>query len=176
MPVVPATEETICEAADALARGDIVAFPTETVYGLGANACDAHAVAKVFAAKERPRFNPLIVHVPDIAAAETYAVLNATARKLEAMSVIPAAHPTDRHWYLAAIGTDPRHQALGNGRKLMEGSLARCDADGVPAYLESSNPRNVPFYERLGFVAVGEIHVPTGPTMVPMWREPQPRA
>lgn len=82
MPVIPATEEAISQAAAALARGDIVAFPTETVYGLGANARDARAVAKVFAAKERPRFNPLIVHVPDIAAAETYAVLDGTARKL----------------------------------------------------------------------------------------------
>ena len=67
---------------EALARGDIVAFPTETVYGLGANALDARAVAKVFAAKERPRFNPLIVHVPDLAAAERYAVVNETARLL----------------------------------------------------------------------------------------------
>jgi L-threonylcarbamoyladenylate synthase len=82
MPVVHATEEAIAKAAQALARGDIAAFPTETVYGLGANARDAHAVAKVFAAKERPRFNPLIVHVPDIAAAESYAVFNDTARKL----------------------------------------------------------------------------------------------
>ncbi len=82
MPVRPATEEAIAEAAQALARGEIVAFPTETVYGLGADARDAHAVAKVFAAKERPRFNPLIVHVPDLATAETYAVFDATARKL----------------------------------------------------------------------------------------------
>jgi L-threonylcarbamoyladenylate synthase len=82
MPLVPATEEAITRAAQALAHGEIVAFPTETVYGLGADACDAHAVAKVFAAKERPRFNPLIVHVPDLAAAEAYAVFDATARKL----------------------------------------------------------------------------------------------
>ncbi len=82
MPVVPATEEAIRQAARALANGGIVAFPTETVYGLGANALDARAVAKVFAAKERPRFNPLIVHIPDIASAETYGVLDATARGL----------------------------------------------------------------------------------------------
>jgi len=82
MPVVPATEEAIRQAAQALSRGEIVAFPTETVYGLGANALDGGAVAKVFAAKERPRFNPLIVHLPDLAAAETYAVFDATARKL----------------------------------------------------------------------------------------------
>ena len=82
MPVVPATEEAIGQAAQALARGEIVAFPTETVYGLGANALDGTAVAKVFAAKERPRFNPLIVHVPDLATAERYAVFDATAQKL----------------------------------------------------------------------------------------------
>ena len=82
MPVVPATQEAIRHAAEALARGDIVAFPTETVYGLGANALDARAVAKVFAAKERPRFNPLIVHVPSLAEAARYAVVNDAARKL----------------------------------------------------------------------------------------------
>jgi L-threonylcarbamoyladenylate synthase len=82
MPVVPATQEAIRHAAEALARGDVVAFPTETVYGLGANALDARAVAKVFAAKERPRFNPLIVHVPGLGEAEKYAVVTDTARML----------------------------------------------------------------------------------------------
>ena len=82
MPIVPATYGAIRRAAQALARGEIVAFPTETVYGLGANALDARAVARVFAAKERPRFNPLIVHVPGLAEAEEYALLNATARRL----------------------------------------------------------------------------------------------
>jgi L-threonylcarbamoyladenylate synthase len=84
MPVVPATPDNIEQAALALAQGEIVAFPTETVYGLGANALDARAVAKVFAAKERPRFNPLIVHVPDLEAAEGYAMVNDTARRLAA--------------------------------------------------------------------------------------------
>ncbi len=84
MPVVPATSDNIKRAALALAQGEIVAFPTETVYGLGANALDARAVAKVFAAKERPRFNPLIVHVPDLEAAEGYAMVNDTARRLAA--------------------------------------------------------------------------------------------
>ena len=71
MPVLPATDEAISHAAHALAQGDIMAFPTETVYGLGADARDAHAVARVFAAKDRPSFNPLIVHVHNLAAAET---------------------------------------------------------------------------------------------------------
>jgi L-threonylcarbamoyladenylate synthase len=82
MPIVPATPEAIREAARALAQGEIVAFPTETVYGLGANALDGNAVAKIFAAKERPRFNPLIVHVQGREEAEVYAIVDATARKL----------------------------------------------------------------------------------------------
>ena len=82
MPVVPATEEAIGRGATRSPRGDIVAFPTETVYGLGANALDARAVAKVFAAKERPRFNPLIVHVPGLAEAEDMRWSTDTARHL----------------------------------------------------------------------------------------------
>ena len=82
MPIVPATPDAIRRAAQALARGEIVAFPTETVYGLGANALDARAVAKVFAAKERPRFNPLIVHVQGLAEAGEYGLVNEAARKL----------------------------------------------------------------------------------------------
>ena len=82
MPIVPATPDAIRRAAQALARGEIVAFPTETVYGLAANALDARAVAKVFAAKERPRFNPLIVHVPGLAEAGEYGLVNEAARKL----------------------------------------------------------------------------------------------
>lgn len=82
MPIVPATPDAIRRAAQALARGEIVAFPTETVYGLGANALDGLAVAKVFAAKERPRFNPLIVHVLNLAEAGEYGLVNAAARTL----------------------------------------------------------------------------------------------
>ena len=61
--VVPATPEAIARAAALLRSGKLVAFPTETVYGLGADATDERAVARIFAAKGRPRFNPLIVHV-----------------------------------------------------------------------------------------------------------------
>jgi L-threonylcarbamoyladenylate synthase len=82
MPVVPATEEAIGRAAAALARGEIVAFPTETVYGLGANALDARAVARVFAVKERPSAKPLAVLVPDLAKVENFAQVNEAARKL----------------------------------------------------------------------------------------------
>jgi tRNA threonylcarbamoyl adenosine modification protein (Sua5/YciO/YrdC/YwlC family) len=82
MPIIAATDVAIACAAGVLTRGEIVAFPTETVYGLGANALDADAVAKVFAAKARPRFNPLIVHVLGKDEAEAYATVSDTARKL----------------------------------------------------------------------------------------------
>jgi L-threonylcarbamoyladenylate synthase len=69
MAIVAATADAIDAAADALRNGELVAFPTETVYGLGADATNGHAVAAVFAAKGRPRFNPLIAHVPNTDAA-----------------------------------------------------------------------------------------------------------
>src|SRR5271156_1145301 len=69
-------------AAALLREGKLVAFPTETVYGLGGNAANESAVAAIFAAKERPQFNPLIVHVPDLAAAEKLAALDTRARAL----------------------------------------------------------------------------------------------
>jgi L-threonylcarbamoyladenylate synthase len=74
----------IRDAAKLLRDGGLVAFPTETVYGLGADATNGRAVAAIFAAKRRPQFNPLIVHVRDQAQAETYAQFNPTAEKLAA--------------------------------------------------------------------------------------------
>jgi L-threonylcarbamoyladenylate synthase len=80
--IEPANEDTLTSAANTLRDGGLVAFPTETVYGLGADARDNDAVARVFAAKDRPSFNPLIVHVADLAAAETLGGFNDLARSL----------------------------------------------------------------------------------------------
>lgn len=84
LPIEPATPATVAAAAQLLREGKLVAFPTETVYGLGADATSGLAVAGIFEAKGRPRFNPLIVHVPDLVAAESLAELNPTARRLAA--------------------------------------------------------------------------------------------
>ena len=65
-----AIESDLDRAAQLLRSGDLVAFPTETVYGLGADARNGTAVANIYAAKGRPSFNPLIVHVPDVASAK----------------------------------------------------------------------------------------------------------
>ncbi len=82
--VVAAQEDTISEAAAILRSGGLVAFPTETVYGLGANALDGRAVARIFEAKGRPRINPVIVHVTDAAAAAKLAVMDDVASTLAA--------------------------------------------------------------------------------------------
>jgi len=80
--VLKADREAIEAAARCLAAGGLVAFPTETVYGLGADAGDGEAVARLYAAKGRPAFNPLIVHVADVAAARRVAVFTPAAEKL----------------------------------------------------------------------------------------------
>jgi ribosomal protein S18 acetylase RimI-like enzyme len=83
-------------------------------------------------------------------------------------------HPTEPHWYLPLIAVDPARQGQGLGDALMTHALARCDADGLPAYLESSNPRNLSFYERHGFTVLGRIQAGSSPTLVPMLRTPRP--
>lgn len=79
-----ATPESLREAATLLQAGKLVVLPTETVYGLGANALDGEAVARIFAAKDRPSFNPVIVHVPDVETASRYVVMNDRARAVAA--------------------------------------------------------------------------------------------
>ena len=79
--ILPATPETISDAGRLLREGRLVAFPTETVYGLGGDATSETAVARIFAAKGRPRFNPLIVHVPSLAEAEPLAEFDARAHE-----------------------------------------------------------------------------------------------
>jgi L-threonylcarbamoyladenylate synthase len=84
MPVLTADRSTIARAAELLRAGRLVAFPTETVYGLGADATNDTAVAGIFAAKGRPTFNPLIVHVADLIEAEQLGIFSDTARRLAA--------------------------------------------------------------------------------------------
>ncbi len=80
--ILPGSASGIARAANALTAGDVVAFGTETVYGLGGNALDSQAVARIFAAKSRPGFNPLISHVATIDAAFDLGIETAAARAL----------------------------------------------------------------------------------------------
>jgi ribosomal protein S18 acetylase RimI-like enzyme len=79
-------------------------------------------------------------------------------------------HPNEPHWYLPLIGVDPAYQGEGHGDALMAHALARCDRDRVPAYLESTNPRNMSLYLRHGFKPVGTIQAGSSPTLIPMLR------
>ena len=78
-PILPAGEAAVAAAARSLADGGLVAFPTETVYGLGADAGNATAIARLYQAKGRPAFNPLIAHLSDLGAAQRIAHFDATA-------------------------------------------------------------------------------------------------
>src|SRR5947208_14572252 len=80
--VLPPGEAAVADAARCLREGGLVAFPTETVYGLGADAGNAEAIARLYQAKGRPLFNPLIAHVADLKAAEKIAGFDAQARAL----------------------------------------------------------------------------------------------
>lgn len=82
-------------------------------------------------------------------------------------------HPRTEHWYLPMIGVDPAHQHKGYGSALMRHALAACDREKKLAYLESSSPKNIPFYERHGFELVGAIQVGSSPPIFPMVREPR---
>ncbi|MBA3810105.1 MAG: GNAT family N-acetyltransferase [Caulobacteraceae bacterium] len=86
---------------------------------------------------------------------------------LEQMAVY---HPTDTHWYLPMIGVDPARQGRGVGSALLKETLKEVDQARLPAFLESSNPRNMPLYERHGFEVLGEIKVADFPTLWPMLR------
>lgn len=80
--LVAANDQSIAEAAALIKAGELVILPTETVYGLGANALDGQAVAKIFEAKNRPQFNPLIIHVSDVSTAQDYVEMDERAKKV----------------------------------------------------------------------------------------------
>jgi GNAT superfamily N-acetyltransferase len=94
-------------------------------------------------------------------------------RVLPAVSALEARHPREPHFYLFQLAVDPTRQGRGVGSALLHRTLDACDRDGRPAYLENSNPRNTPLYERQGFTVV-ECHRigGDGPPLWLMWREP----
>ncbi len=81
--------------------------------------------------------------------------------------------PEVPHWYLGILGTDPDHRGRGIGAALLGPVLARCDREALPAYLESSRPENVPFYERHGFEVTEEFRLGEGPPVWGMLRAPR---
>ena len=93
-------------------------------------------------------------------------------RAMRGLSLMDAAHPHEDHWYLWFVGVAPQWRGAGLGSALMRPILDRADAERMPAYLEATSPLNRRLYERHGFEVTGEILLPDGPVMWPMWREP----
>jgi ribosomal protein S18 acetylase RimI-like enzyme len=94
-------------------------------------------------------------------------------RGLGVLSRVETAHPHEPHYYLATLGTDPPQQGRGLGGAVLAPVLARCDEEGVGAYLESSKERNVPYYRRFGFEVTKEIDVGHDTRVWGMWRDPR---
>lgn len=95
-------------------------------------------------------------------------------RAIRVLSMIEKVHPTVPHRHLAFIGVRPSAQGRGFGGALLAAMTDDCDLRGVPAYLESSSPRNEALYARYGFVSQGPIAVPdSAPPVTAMWRDPR---
>ncbi|MGP8296662.1 GNAT family N-acetyltransferase [Streptomyces inhibens] len=114
--------------------------------------------------------------VPDAETIQELAEILGNRAPLFQQAVAAAAGhgPQEPHWYLAVVGADPAAQGQGQGAALLRSGLAKADAAGLPAYLESSKPSNLPFYEHFGFAVLGEVQLPGGgPTLWSMRREPR---
>lgn len=109
---------------------------------------------------------------------ETRSAVKAFGRNLplalRTLALIEGKHPrTPEHWYLGYLGTRPEQQGKGHGAELLNAMLTDCDKAGMPAYLESSNERNLTLYQRHGFEVVEQLHVPRGgPPIWRCWRGP----
>jgi GNAT superfamily N-acetyltransferase len=94
-------------------------------------------------------------------------------RVVPAVAALAGKHPRRPHWYLSELAVDPPVQGRGIGSALIADRLALCDREGAAAYLENSNPRNTPLYERHGFRAMEELRIGgDGPPVLLMWRDP----
>jgi len=97
---------------------------------------------------------------------------SAMGRMISLGRAVSRAHPRVPHWYLQLLGVDPDAQRSGWGSALVREQLAACDAEHMPACLETTR-ENIPFYERLGFRVVGEITIrDDAPLQYALWREP----
>lgn len=95
------------------------------------------------------------------------------AALFELMEKMGGHHPDEPHWYLPLMGVDPAQQGRGLGAALLRHALACVDREGMPAYLESTNPANLSLYRRHGFEVIAELRAGDSPLVFPMLREPR---
>ena len=131
----------------------------------------AEAVA-IWAAPGRYRIpaRQMIRHVP-----RALAALGPSGfKRMLSMAEVEKLHPEEPHYYLAVLGTDPRHQGKGLGSAAISPTIARADSEGVACYLESSKEDNLAFYHRHGFEVTGtfDLDEGNGPRLWLMWRKP----
>jgi GNAT superfamily N-acetyltransferase len=145
---------------DFLAREALVPLGA-TYLGEGGSACWTPPGSPEWPAEREEQLSAL---------AEEHLTADDRRRLTDLSALMQAHHPHDPHWYLGVIAVEPARQGRGLGASLLEASLRAVDADRLPAYLESTNPRNRTLYERHGFESVEELEVPDGPTLMAMWR------
>ncbi|MBW3589975.1 MAG: GNAT family N-acetyltransferase [Actinobacteria bacterium] len=124
------------------------------------------------------RFSPSLWDSIRLAPGHFALLLPWAARKaLQAFSTMDAHHPAEPHVHLAVLGVDPSHQRSGIGTLLVDEGLRRADTDGLPVYLDTDEPANVPYYERFGFQVTCEFDIPLGgPRMYGMLRQAKIRS
>ena len=111
-----------------------------------------------------PDGNAIVGYLTETVAPEQHADMYAVLERMD------AAHPSFLHWYLPWLGVGPEFQGTGLGGRLLTLCLDIVDRDHLPAYLETPNPRTVPFYERHGFVVTGQAQAGACPPVVFMLR------
>lgn len=137
------------------------AFGEGTAWVLG----DYHAAAVWLSPASKLDEDAIVQHLEHTVAPEHLGDL------LEVVGQMDAGHPAEPHWYLAWIGVDLAQQGRGLGNELLARCLEMVDADGAPVYLDNTNPRNVPFYERHGFRVTGQSQAGACPPLVGMLRD-----
>ena len=136
------------------------AFDQGTAWRLGEFA----AVALWLAPRVDLDGDAIVAHLTESVASDQHADL------LSVIDQMDEAHPRYPHWYLSWVGVDAARQGMGLGGELMTHCLAIVDADHLPAYLETTNPRNITFYQRHGFVVTGESQAGACPPVISMLR------
>ena len=139
------------------------AFASRTAWRLG----EFEAVALWFPPHVEPDGDAVVAEVKNGVAESQHVDFFAVLDQMD------SAHPTYPHWYLPWFGVDGARQGRGLGGELMRNCLAFVDQDHLPAYLETPNPRNIPFYERHGFEITGVSRAGACPPVYSMLRSPR---